>query len=136
MKTPNPTSGSNPQTKSENGSEFVSRDMDLWAYQRGVTLDFWRINMRPGKPLMFGTRGKTLVFGLPGNPVSSLVCFELFVRPALERLSGRPAAKRQFIPGRLASPFVHHGDRPTYHPGECAIDGESTVATPLRWRVI
>ncbi|MET0440056.1 MAG: gephyrin-like molybdotransferase Glp [Devosia sp.] len=54
----------------------------------GVTLDFWRINMRPGKPLMFGTRGKTLVFGLPGNPVSAMVTAELFVKPALRHWLG------------------------------------------------
>lgn len=51
----------------------------------GVTLDFWRINMRPGKPLMFGTRGKTLVFGLPGNPVSAMVTAIIFIKPTLRR---------------------------------------------------
>lgn len=54
----------------------------------GVTLDFWRINMRPGKPLMFGTRGKTLVFGLPGNPVSAMVTAIAFIKPALRALLG------------------------------------------------
>ena len=54
----------------------------------GVTLDFWRINMRPGKPLMFGTRGKTLVFGLPGNPVSAMVTAEIFIKPALRSWLG------------------------------------------------
>ena len=50
----------------------------------GVQLDFWKILMRPGKPLMFGTRGKTLVFGLPGNPVSAFVTAAVLVRPALQ----------------------------------------------------
>ena len=54
----------------------------------GVTLDFWRINMRPGKPLMFGTRGKTLIFGLPGNPVSAMVTALVFIKPALRRWLG------------------------------------------------
>ena len=54
----------------------------------GVTLDFWRINMRPGKPLMFGTRGKTLVFGLPGNPVSAMVTAIVFIKPALRAWLG------------------------------------------------
>ncbi len=54
----------------------------------GVELDFWRINMRPGKPLMFGTRGKTLVFGLPGNPVSAMVTATVFIKPALRRWLG------------------------------------------------
>ncbi|HTM76563.1 MAG TPA: gephyrin-like molybdotransferase Glp [Devosia sp.] len=54
----------------------------------GVTLDFWRINMRPGKPLMFGTHGKTLVFGLPGNPVSAMVTAAVFIKPALRLWQG------------------------------------------------
>jgi molybdopterin molybdotransferase len=54
----------------------------------GVTLDFWRINMRPGKPLMFGTRGETLIFGLPGNPVSAMVTAIAFIKPALRRWLG------------------------------------------------
>ncbi len=55
---------------------------------RGLSLDFWKIAMRPGKPLMFGTVGETRLLGLPGNPVSSLVCAHVFLRPALERMLG------------------------------------------------
>lgn len=54
----------------------------------GVELDFWKLRMRPGKPLMFGTRGKTLVFGLPGNPVSALVTSTVILRPTLRALTG------------------------------------------------
>jgi molybdopterin molybdotransferase len=57
----------------------------------GVIMDFWRVAIRPGKPLAFGRRGATRVFALPGNPASSLVTFDLFVRPALLRLVGRPS---------------------------------------------
>lgn len=64
----------------------------------GVTLDFWRINMRPGKPLMFGTRGKTLVFGLPGNPVSAMVTAEVFLKPALRHWSGLAAVEPMRLP--------------------------------------
>ncbi|MBM3573207.1 MAG: molybdopterin molybdotransferase MoeA, partial [Alphaproteobacteria bacterium] len=56
--------------------------------QKGLTLDFWRIAMRPGKPLMFGRFGATPMLGLPGNPVSTIVCALLFLRPALEKLLG------------------------------------------------
>jgi molybdopterin molybdotransferase len=56
----------------------------------GVELDFWKLRMRPGKPLMFGTRGKTLVFGLPGNPVSALVTATVILKPALRALLGHP----------------------------------------------
>jgi molybdopterin molybdotransferase len=68
----------------------------------GVEEVFWGIAMRPGKPLWFGVRGNTLVFGLPGNPVSSLVCFELFVRPALLALQGFGRPRPPFETGRLA----------------------------------
>lgn len=71
------------------------------AAELGVEEIFWRIALRPGKPLTFGIRGDALVFGLPGNPVSTLVCFELFVRPALLALQGavdpRPAYRTAFL---------------------------------------
>ena len=54
----------------------------------GVELDFWKLRMRPGKPLMFGTRGKALVFGLPGNPVSALVTSTIIIKPALRAMTG------------------------------------------------
>lgn len=71
----------------------------------GVEIDFWRINMRPGKPLMFGTRGSTLVFGLPGNPVSAMVTATVFLLPALRRWLGdaNPLGARLSLP--LAEPL-------------------------------
>jgi molybdopterin molybdotransferase len=57
--------------------------------QLGVQMGFWKVKMTPGKPLAFGKWGRTPVIGLPGNPVSSLVTFELFVRPALLKMAGR-----------------------------------------------
>ena len=62
----------------------------------GVTEVFWGVSMRPGKPLAFGVRGSTLVFGLPGNPVSSLVGCELFVLPAIRALQGASAPEPRF----------------------------------------
>jgi len=65
----------------------------------GVHETFWRVALRPGKPTWFGTRGEQLVFGLPGNPVSSMVTFLLFARPALRALQGAdPAARRVTMP--------------------------------------
>ena len=58
----------------------------------GFELGFWKIAMRPGKPLIWGRLGRTPVLGLPGNPVSALVCSVLFLVPAIERLSGLPGA--------------------------------------------
>lgn len=67
----------------------------------GVEEVFWRVAVKPGKPVSFGLRGRTLVFGLPGNPVSTLVAFELFVRPAVRALQGLVPGPR-YEPGRLS----------------------------------
>src|SRR5439155_9192878 len=77
----------------------------------GVEEVFWRVAVKPGKPVSFGVRGGTLVFGLPGNPVSSLVCFELFVRPAVLALQGVPDPRPPFRPGRLARAVRRTGNR-------------------------
>jgi molybdopterin molybdotransferase len=71
----------------------------------GVEEVFWRVAVKPGKPISFAVRGATLVFGLPGNPVSSLVGFELFVRPALAALQGAADPGPVFEAGRLATPL-------------------------------
>ena len=71
--------------------------------QLGVVEVFWRVAVKPGKPVSFGVRGRTLVFGLPGNPVSSLVAFELFVRPAVLALQSADDPLPRFEPGRLAA---------------------------------
>jgi molybdopterin molybdotransferase len=60
----------------------------------GMRLDFWKIAMRPGKPLMVGSLGTASVLGLPGNPVSSMVCALLFLEPLVARLAHRPAVRR------------------------------------------
>jgi molybdopterin molybdotransferase len=67
----------------------------------GAVEVFWRVAVKPGKPVAFSTRGSTLVFGLPGNPVSSFVGFELLVRPALAALQGASEPRPAFLPGRL-----------------------------------
>jgi molybdopterin molybdotransferase len=69
----------------------------------GVDEVFWRVAVKPGKPVSFGVRDRTLVFGLPGNPVSSLVGFELFVRPAVLALQGVADPLPRFEPGTLAA---------------------------------
>jgi molybdopterin molybdotransferase len=82
----------------------------------GVQAHFHKVEMKPGKPVFFGSRGDRLVFGLPGNPVSALVCFELFVRPALRRLAGHADARPRLVRATLAEDFAYRTDRPTYHP--------------------
>jgi molybdopterin molybdotransferase len=81
---------------------------------RGMTLDFWQIAMRPGKPLLFGQLGATPVLGLPGNPVSAMVCAILFLLPALARLSGLPAAPPPVSTAILGAP-VKQNDRRADH---------------------
>jgi molybdopterin molybdotransferase len=75
----------------------------------GVKMLFWRVAMKPGHPMAFGVGDDTLVFGLPGNPVSSMVCFEQFVVPALRRMMGFSRCHRRTLQARLASP---HKRRP------------------------
>ena len=77
----------------------------------GVEEVFWRVAVKPGKPISFGVRGSTLVFGLPGNPVSALVGFELFVRPAVLALQGQADPLPRFEPGRLAAALTRNEAR-------------------------
>jgi molybdopterin molybdotransferase len=70
----------------------------------GVQMKFWRVAIRPGHPLAFGTTAKTAVFGLPGNPVSSMICFEEFVVPALRGMMGNSRRYRRTVTARLAHP--------------------------------
>ncbi|NWF81785.1 MAG: molybdopterin molybdotransferase MoeA [Chloroflexi bacterium] len=78
------------------------------------TVHFGRVAFKPGKPTTFATVGATLVFGLPGNPVSSLVSFEVFVRPALRALQGDARPYRPQVRVTLATPVRPAADRPEY----------------------
>lgn len=82
--------------------------------QLGGTVDFWRVAMKPGKPLVFGHCGGKFFFGLPGNPVSALVGFLIFVGPALARMQGATDTEVPTVPGVLVSPVENHGDRPHF----------------------
>jgi molybdopterin molybdotransferase len=80
---------------------------------KGFALDFWKIAMRPGKPLIFGRLGKTPLLGLPGNPVSTLVCALLFLRPAIWAMLGREP-KQLLKPARLIGTLDATGARQDY----------------------
>jgi molybdopterin molybdotransferase len=97
----------------------------------GVDEVFWQVAVRPGKPVAFGVRGSTLVFGLPGNPVSSLVGFELFVRPALDALQGLADPRPRYLPGRLASSVRRNGGRDELLRARARVDAESVLLEPL-----
>lgn len=77
----------------------------------GVQMKFWRVSMKPGHPMAFGSTDKTFVFGLPGNPVSSMVCFEQFVLPALRRMMGYPRLHRRTVSARLTHDVKHKHSR-------------------------
>ena len=90
---------------------------------RGLTLDFWKIAMRPGKPLMFGALGDMPVLGLPGNPVSALVCAVLFLRAAIERMSGLPGDAPEMEWVRLGAPMKPNEQREDYVRATLAREG-------------
>jgi molybdopterin molybdotransferase len=102
-------------------------------HENGVVAHFHKIAMKPGKPVFFGTREKTLVFGLPGNPVSSLVGFELFVRPALRRLRGFAATGPRFVDATLQEDFAYSTDRPTYHPARLEMTAQGYRVRTVPW---
>ncbi|HZS83734.1 MAG TPA: gephyrin-like molybdotransferase Glp [Stellaceae bacterium] len=85
----------------------------------GLALDFWKIAMRPGKPLMVGNVHGTRLIGLPGNPVSSLVCGLVFVKPAVERLLGLAPPAETSEMARLAMPLPANDGRQDYLRAEC-----------------
>jgi molybdopterin molybdotransferase len=96
----------------------------------GVNLDFWQIAMRPGKPLMYGKSGKTHILGLPGNPVSSLVCGQLFLTPLIAALSGQPFSQN-IIKARLAVPMPVNDHRQDYVRASIDLSDIEPLATPF-----
>ena len=80
----------------------------------GAELHLWQVSMRPGKPITFGTRDGRPVFGLPGNPVSAMVTFEIFVRPALRRMAGAGVIDRPRLRARALDPIANPGARRGY----------------------
>jgi molybdopterin molybdotransferase len=97
----------------------------------GVEEVFWRVAVKPGKPVSFGVRGTTLVFGLPGNPVSSLVGFELFVRPAVLALQGHSDPLPRFEPGRLGADAKLNPDRDELVRARTRLEDGAVVLDPL-----
>lgn len=105
----------------------------------GVETAFHKVDMRPGKPVWFGIRRWTdrspcYVFGLPGNPVSSMVCCELFVRAAVRRLVGLDPAIPQPQFARLQHNYASRGDRPTFHPAELTTTAQGLTARLVAWQ--
>jgi len=100
--------------------------------RQGFALDFWKIAMRPGKPMIFGQLGGMPVLGLPGNPVSAFVCGVLFLMPAIARLSGLSQEMPQTVAATLGAPVRANDHRMEFLRAtlSCGADG-ALVATPL-----
>ncbi|MDH3476389.1 MAG: molybdopterin molybdotransferase MoeA, partial [Rhodospirillales bacterium] len=100
--------------------------------ERGLALDFWKIAMRPGKPLMFGRLGEIPLLGLPGNPVSTVVCAVLFLGPVIDVMLGHALAERPHETARLGAPLVANDRRQDYLRARLSYDtGGGRVATPF-----
>lgn len=98
----------------------------------GFRLDFWQIAMRPGKPLIWGHLGRTPVLGLPGNPVSALVCGVIFLIPALQRLSGQEARAPRTVGAIAGAPLAANDRRYDHLRAALGRDAEGRlVATPF-----
>ncbi|MCK4298704.1 MAG: molybdopterin molybdotransferase MoeA, partial [Planctomycetes bacterium] len=97
----------------------------------GVVVHFTKVAIKPGKPTVFATRGKKLVFGLPGNPVSVIVVFRLFVEPALRRLAGQQVVLPRLAFVRLAAPVRNRGDRRSYLPVRLRSSDRELLAEPV-----
>jgi len=112
------------------GVSVGSRDLIKPILARLGTIHFGRVAFKPGKPTTFATVGDKLVFGLPGFPVSSLVSFEVFVRPALRKMQGHTDLHRPVLPVRLDRPVVPSVDRPEYQRAVVYWSGEHLLAYP------
>jgi molybdopterin molybdotransferase len=97
----------------------------------GVEEVFWQVAVKPGKPVAFGVHGRTLVFGLPGNPVSSLVGCELFVKPAIRALQGLADPLPRFERGRLSAPLTRNVGRDELVRARIHADVDGVVLEPL-----
>lgn len=105
--------------------------------EMGVQEVFHKVAIKPGKPIWFGQRTASespcSVFGLPGNPVSSLVCCELFVRTAIRQMMGIDPAVPQAVQGRLEHEYSTKADRPTYHPARLTWKPDGLAVTLVAW---
>ncbi|MEZ5405241.1 MAG: molybdopterin molybdotransferase MoeA [Verrucomicrobiia bacterium] len=102
--------------------------------ENGFHLHFEQINMRPGKPLIFATRDNISAFGIPGNPVSLLVCFYLFIQLAIQKMQGIEA-KIHFLHSSLGKNFDYSPNlRETYWPARCETTEQGAELFPLAWK--
>jgi molybdopterin molybdotransferase len=103
------------------GASVGDHDLVLPALKRaGANIDFWKVRMKPGKPVMIGTLGDAIVLGLPGNPVSAFVTATLFLKPLIAHLLGSAAPVPPTSAARLGAPLPATGNRAEYLRGRWA----------------
>ena len=111
-------------------------DFDLVAdalRAEGVEIFFAQVAVKPGKPTVFGRRGRTLVFGLPGNPVSTFVMFEILVRPSVRKRLGRAVVRAETVKANLAHAFDKVYERDQVIPATLRREGAGLVVARTEW---
>ena len=114
------------------GASVGERDLVASALKpEGLVLDFWKLAMRPGKPLLYGRMGSTRFLGLPGNPVSAFVCAHVFLKPMLRRLLGAGSAAEALMTVELGADLEANGARQHYVRATSTISDGGRIVTAL-----
>jgi molybdopterin molybdotransferase len=117
------------------GVSAGDRDLVVPALEaEGVRTALHQVLMRPGRPIFFGSKGRKVVFGLPGNPVSSFVTFEVLVRPFLGRMMGFDGLGPRRIRARLAAPLARKMERTVFWPATLSVRPDGCEARTLPWK--
>jgi molybdopterin molybdotransferase len=117
------------------GVSAGDRDLVVPALKaEGVDAAVHQVLIRPGRPVFFGTKGRVVVFGLPGNPVSAFVTFEVLVRPFLGRMMGYAGLGGRRVRARLAAPLAKRMERTVFWPAMLEMTGDGPVARTLPWK--
>lgn len=106
------------------GVSMGNLDVVRQTLEKSGRVEFWQVNMRPGKPVLFGAHNGVPFLGLPGNPVSAIIAFELFARPALLHMSGCVQWERPAVMARMAADIQSDG-RETYVRARVELDERS-----------
>lgn len=101
--------------------------------EAGVRIYFEKVALRPGKPVIFGKKDKTLIFALPGNPVASLVTFELFIYPAIRKLMGFSSLGRTTVAALLETDISTKRRRREFRPARCQWKKNTWSVSPVEW---
>jgi molybdopterin molybdotransferase len=100
----------------------------------GIDILFSKVSIKPGKPTVFARKGNRLIFGLPGNPLSSMVTFECFARPVLGRMSGMKQPELRKIHGKLAEDVRQTPGRTAFLPASIEWTPDGWLVRPISWK--